>query len=276
MLYWINYRSFPLNLNAFHYKRYILYSNLMTKYLLKQSFWSLVIITNILMTSATLIAYFDQHSGFTLIGILFWTSLQFIWTLHFYGIVSVGFVVWFMTTLYLKYKFEEINENIEIGIEFKSYKSLISSIERHQLATQLTKQFNDFFSYILFSMYYFATPALQILIYLTHAKDTGFYPRFVFAFVFSVVFRALFSSTLMCTMVSKAAHRSNKVLHRFILSPKLSFQRRLKIMAFIEKLSGPDIGYYCYNLFPMNYYELYKYISIIVLNYLLLLGLTRD
>ncbi|CAG2172314.1 unnamed protein product [Oppiella nova] len=39
---------------------------------------------------------------------------------------------------------------------------------------------------------------------------------------------------------------------------------KIKILAFIEKLSGPDIGFYCYDLFPMNNYELYRIIGLII------------
>jgi hypothetical protein len=38
-------------------------------------------------------------------------------------------------------------------------------------------------------------------------------------------------------------------------------QLRLKITSFIEKLCGPVIGYYCYNLFAFTNYEFYEYVS---------------
>ena len=74
------------------YRRLILYANIMTKFLLFPIFWSLVIVTNIFMLSATLMAYMDPNSGFTLIGVIFGSIMTYYWTVQFYGIVSVGFI----------------------------------------------------------------------------------------------------------------------------------------------------------------------------------------
>jgi hypothetical protein len=50
-------------------------------------------------------------------------------------------------------------------------------------------------------------------------------------------------------------------------------QHRLKISAFIEKLCGPVIGYYCYDLFAFTNYEFYAFVAFVFFNYILLNGL---
>ena len=42
-------------------------------------------------------------------------------------------------------------------------------------------------------------------------------------------------------------------------------------MAFIEKLDGPEIGFYCWVLFPMNSYMFYKYVANCVVTYFLII-----
>ena len=53
----------------------------------------------------------------------------------------------------------------------------------------------------------------------------------------------------------------------------MSIKQRLKLLSFIEKLSGREIGFYCYDLFPMNNYEFYQYLYICGSNYFLFLSL---
>ena len=276
LLYWVKYKQLPLSLSPVHYRRFILHSNLLTKYLLKQAFWPLVIITNGFMFGATVLAYLDPNSGFNLVSLIFWPIMTFIWTVQFYGIVSFGFIIWFMASTYLKYKFNEINEQIRISLKLKQVTSLQHCIRLHNLVTKLTKELNGFFSYMLFVLYYFATPALEILIYLSHDKHTYIFARFAAVFIFVLVFGTVFMLNLMSTWITKEAHKSLPLLHSFMNATRLRNYQSLKVMAFIEKLSGPEIGFYCYNMFPMNNYEFYQYVSITVANYFLILGLVKQ
>ena len=98
LLHAIKHKRLANQLHGLNYRRLILYSNLMTKYLLSQVFWSLVIVTNVFMLGATLLAYSDPKSGFSMIGVVFWSGVTLIWTIQFYGYVSFGFILWFLTT----------------------------------------------------------------------------------------------------------------------------------------------------------------------------------
>ena len=73
------------------------------------------------------------------------------------------------------------------------------------------------------------------------------------------------------------AHKSYKLMFRVLSSRKMNFsiREKLKIMQFIEKLSGPDIGFYCLDFFPMNGYEFGKYLYVCGANYILITGFER-
>ena len=72
----------------------------------------------------------------------------------------------------------------------------------------------------------------------------------------------------MSAWVNKGAHKSYPVLFSHLTQRYMPLWLRIKLMAFIERKSGPDIGFYCYDLFPMINYEFYQYIYICGQNYL--------
>ena len=276
LLYQVKHKRLPLNLNEYHYRRFILYANLMTKYLLNSVFWSLVFISNVVLLGSAVFAYFEPNSGFSIIGITFWGVLDFVWMTQFYGIVSGGFIFWSMTTLYLKYKFLEVNEIIRFSLENNDYHLLMSKMREHQFIAKLTFEHNEFFKLMIFILYYFGTPALEILMFLSHEKNTLFLVRFIFIFIFCIVFGAVFTVNLMSAAISRAAQMPSPQLYSFMTRVNLRYDQRFRVMSFIERLSGTGIGFNCYNLFPMNNYEFYQYVSVIACNYILIMNLVRD
>ncbi|CAG2170367.1 unnamed protein product [Oppiella nova] len=55
----------------------------------------------------------------------------------------------------------------------------------------------------------------------------------------------------MSTWISKEAHKSYQLLYSFLHQRPIHLMLRLKIEAFIGKLSGPEISFYCYDLITM-------------------------
>ncbi len=80
----------------------------------------------------------------------------------------------------------------------------------------------------------------------------------------------LFSFQYMSSSLSSAAHNITSNLYTFLFRNRVSIVYKLKICAFIEKLDGPIIGYYCYDLFAFTNYELYQYIAFFSSNYILM------
>ena len=97
----------------------------------------------------------------------------------------------------------------------------------------------------------------------------------VFAFSFSLIFSIVFSVNLLSSQISQSSHKPYNNLFKFLIQKRfpLSLRVKLKIVGLIEKLSGPDIGFYCWNLFPMNNYTFYEYVCNYFVTYFLILTL---
>ena len=273
LLHSIKHKSLANQLHGLRYRRLIIYSNLMTKYLLLQGFWSLVIVTNGFMFGATLLAYNDPKSGFSTIGVVFWSVLTLIWTIQFYGNVLVLFIIWFMVTFCVKNQFFENNDKIKRALRTNNQLFLIRLINDHHKAEKMTVELNQFFRLLIFVLYYCATPALEILIYLSHDPTTYFYARFAIIFIFVMVFGVVFLVNYMSAQISKAAKKSCPALYTHLSRMSSTLSTRWKLVNFIETLSGNEIGFCCYDMFPMNNYEFYQYLYITGLNYFLILDL---
>jgi len=74
-------------------------------------------------------------------------------------------------------------------------------------------------------------------------------------------------------LVPKQAHWPYNKLNSIIERKPLPIILKLKVLGLIEKLSGPVIGIYCFDLFPYTNHEFYLYIGNCFQNFLLLNGL---
>jgi len=77
-------------------------------------------------------------------------------------------------------------------------------------------------------------------------------------------------------MVPKEAHRPYVRLYSILARKPATTMLNLKVLGLIEKLSGPIIGIYCQDFFPFTNYEFYLYISNVVQNFILLIGLFSE
>ena len=263
-------------MSASNSKKLILIGKIMAKYLISQAFWPLIILTNTLCNGSVIVAYFDPNQGFHWYSVLAGTVSFFIFLINLYATITVGIVAWTLPSFYLKYKFNEIAQQVQLSLHLKNTTILMSAIREHHSISVLTEELNHFFKYMIFIVYYFATPALMILAYLTHAHNTVLFARFIAIFVFILVFTIVFTMALLSSMISQSAEKPRKYLYKCfaqrIFKDSLNKQNRLKIMGFIEKLGGPDIGFYCWDIFPMNYYHFYKYVANCAITYFLILG----
>ena len=196
-----------LQLNALNTRRLAVRTNLMSKYFIRQAFWPLVLSVSSLFCFAAIVVYLDPESGFSLTSVIFWLLLFFVFLLQLFSLLSMGFVCCTLSMLYLKYKFKEIHENIESSLKFRNRLLLMKAIKEHNTNAEKTKELNEFFSLIIFNLYFFATPPLMIMIYLIHAKDSAGFTRIVVSFVFVIALMVVFSVNLLSSLVSKSAHK---------------------------------------------------------------------
>ncbi|CAG2104258.1 unnamed protein product, partial [Medioppia subpectinata] len=75
----------------------------------------------------------------------------------------------------------------------------------------------------------------------------------------------------MSTWIAKPAHRPYRRLFGYLAqNPVIPVIDRLRVEAFAARLTGPTIGYYCLDLFPMNSNELCHYVYVCCACYLLI------
>ena len=185
--------------------------------------------------------------------------------------------MWFFTTSYTKHKFNEINKKISLGIKYSNLRLLMIAFREHNYIEIKVKQLNHFFRIITFLIYYIGTIVGQIFLYITHHKDTTPIIRLVYTIISVALLFILLIFNLMSVSLSNSAHKSYSQLFcmdykKLKIKNRLTFRQRWKLLAFIEKLSGPTIGYYCLDLFPLNSYELYQYLYIAGCNYFLIMN----
>ena len=125
----------------------------------------------------------------------------------------------------------------------------------------------------MFVLYYLASPVIMGLINLTERPHLVLIAKIIYIIFIVVIFGAIFVGNLLNSLISKASILPLKYLHRYMAENQLPTKQRLKTMEMIERLCGPDIGFYCLDLFPMNFYEFYIYVANCCSNYILIKSL---
>ena len=168
----------------------------------------------------------------------------------------------------IKSGFKNCLRQFRIKLRFGSVRDIERAIDCHNIVVKECEDINRMYKIITFIIYYIASPSMILCTRLALSKDLDpiiKYPLFLIAFIAGCVFVGM---NFLSSLIRRTAHRPRLLLYKY-LDRSLTLRHRMKIMAFIEKLCGPDIGFYCLDLFPMNNYEFYLYITNCVKNYIL-------
>ena len=264
-------------LNAKHKKKLGISINLMFKFFYQQ-FWPLVLFTQVVFSGATIVAYFDHKYDFYVISMVFFNTCFGIFCLNLYCFTLGGFVAWSVPFFYFKYKFREISGQIQGCVKWSDlsaklrYSALKKYIHQHNTLSEQVEAIDRVFKFLILLLYYAASPSFMAFLYLSHAKDTNLMLRLIAIFYIAIVFSIILVLNLIASQISGSARQPLKYLFRYLIQCDLTINDRLKIMQFVEKLSGPDIGFHVWNLFSMNNYTYYQYIATCVYNYFLIIG----
>ena len=267
--------SIDVPLNAWNRRKMNFRMNLIAKYLFYPLFYSMSLLTSTIFTTANILAYYySAGSAFTLIITVIWAILLIIWFINFTGIFIISIFMWYAMMLYMRYKFNEVHNKVMYGFITGNKSLIIKAFVEHNLVSQNIHRLNHFFNYMVFVIYFFAVPAIEILIYLAQSKESNIYVRWAAAYTFIVLFIGCSLINLWCARMTASAHKSYKLMFKVMCSRRMYFsiKERLRVMTFIEKLSGPDIGFYCLNLFPMNGINFAQYLYVCGANYFLIMG----
>ena len=261
--------TFKLNKNSWN--KFKLKADLLTKTVMKYLFWVLLSATSSILIGSTILAYFEPGSNFSLLAIIIWSPITVIWLILFYATSAVGFCSWYLVALYLKSKFKEITEDIKQSLKTSNSILLMKAIIEHDLVSTKLNQMNKFYNFIIFIFYYGAVPALLLLVYISHAKETTFYMRIITLLIVFLLYGGVTMMNLISAMVAHSAHKPYPILFRYFVGKRHSLRHKLKIILFIERLTSPQIAFYCLDFYPMNSYEFYRLVCYAFLLYLLIL-----
>ena len=134
---WKHHQLIPLNEK--NNRKLAIIINLMVILLMKQGFWPLVVFSSLLYIGSSIVAYFDHEYDFFIPSLVFFNLCVVVWILQHYCIVSAGFVAWSVPLFYLKFKFREIHENIQICLKKNNLNALKNLISQHNRLVIQTK-----------------------------------------------------------------------------------------------------------------------------------------
>ena len=103
-------------------------------------------------------------------------------------------------------------------------------------------------------------------------KTTQQFSEFAWSLLFILVYTLIFGLIFLNSQITRSAHSTRKYFYGYLNSTSLPIKRRMKIMAFMEKLCGPDIGFYCWDWFPLNFFEFYQYCAFCASFYMMVVG----
>jgi hypothetical protein len=269
-MYSSNRKQYGLE-NRFYFK-FCLKSNFMAKYFLGPFFRLAVFSITIIYVGLIVKAYIDSDFKFPIITSILSSILLFIWLDHCFAVVWVGVVVFYIITLHLKYNFRQIKNEMKQILRSGKSIPVINEIHKHTHYSELTLKFNKVFKYVLAMVYMLITPLHNIAVYMSLSETNTLF-RLLYLIGLTILSTILFTVNYMSSSLSSSAHDFTSDLYTFLVSKRIPVQHKLKISSFIEKLCGPVIGYYCYELFPFTNYEFYQYVSFVFTNYILLNGL---
>ena len=271
----IKYRIIKYPLNSENHRKYCFELKIMSLFLYNSFFYTYLMI---LIIGHILTIGLYQRNGFEIFSIIgqILGNISFFFTLYYMGAyVIVLCFIWLSSTQYLKYKFEEINTKIELSLKQMNIRLLMNAIHEHNYVERLTRDINFLFSRLIFMLYYILTLTSQLFLYIAQREDTSLILRIICQLLAIWNTFLILVRNITCNQICTRAHEAYPNLFSMLVNEniRMSFKQRLKLLSFMEKLSGPQIGFYCYDLFAMNSNGFYEYITIYVSNYLLIVSL---
>ena len=135
------------------------------------------------------------------------------------------------------------------------------------------RSLNEEMKYYIYILYKFVKPCFNVFVYLFFEPESKVITRIICGGIIVLIALLIFIMNYLCASVTAGAHKSQCTLYNTVLNKgqNISLRIRTKIMRFIERLSGPAIGFYCFDLFPMTSYYFTDYVLDSITSYILIL-----
>ena len=145
-------------------------------------------------------------------------------------------------------------------------------LQEFDKSCRITNEINTWFRFIVLDYYYLIVPAIDLsLVYLFNETNQVY--RLTVWFFLNLFIVQVFYLNYFLSEISRSAHSCYVNLNSLIAKYRFNRNLKLKVLNLIERLSGPVIGIYCYDLFPFTNYEFYLFVMNCVLNFILFMQL---
>jgi hypothetical protein len=125
--------------------------------------------------------------------------------------------------------------------------------KEHETVSRLTNDINRWMRYLM-GVYYFCSVApLDLGIVLMMSEHNLWLKLTIGLLLIVIIVNACYINHLQATVI-KLAHGCYPTLNSMMANKPMSVRLKLKVLALIEKLTGPEIGMYCFDLFPFTNY----------------------
>lgn len=267
------------HLNERFENKYLKILKFFTNYMSEKLLWILSINAIILWSLPPFIAYFDSNNTieYSLIISILWIPIVIVWTIDFYVVIICGFELWFLSLIYLKYQFIQVNEEIGLVLKLRSFGALEKSLKKHNSYCITLAKLNKTYCLMLFVINKWAKPVLNLLIYISLAPNVNLTTRLSSSVIFIAIISVIFGGNYLCSAVTSVAHLPRNTLYEtFKFKHKIPIKTKIRISSFIEKLTDSTIGFYCYKFYPITHYEMYLSIAGWAANYFLIINLLKN
>jgi hypothetical protein len=141
----------------------------------------------------------------------------------------------------------------------------------HNNCCLIINKINENVKYLTFSYYYLAVPLIDLLV-ISMILDTNRINRILIILLSIIIVLLLICPNISMSSIPKSAMKPYVKLNFLIARKRINMKMKLKIVDLIERLSGPVIGIYCFELFPFTNYEFYLFSINCVMTFILFMG----
>jgi hypothetical protein len=142
----------------------------------------------------------------------------------------------------------------------------------HNKCCLIISKINENVKYLTFSYYYLSVPLIDLLV-IAIILDTNQLNRILTILLAIIGVLLLLCLNISMSSIPKSAMKPYVKLNSLIARKRIDLKMKLKIVDLIERISGPVIGIYCFELFPFTNYEFYLFAVNCVMNFILFMGI---
>lgn len=188
-------------------------------------------------------------------------------------IVAISLEV--ISAVFFILQFKQISQEFRYVCRVKAVINRFETLVKHHNSVIVeVERFNAEMKYYLYVLIKLVKPAFNTFIYLLFDPLSEWHFQVFVGLMVVGIAVSLTVTTHLFASISHWAHKPlffsySLLLSRDFSDEKIPLRIRVKIMRFIERLSGRVIGIYCYDLFPLTTYEFTDYILDSMVSFLL-------